>query len=77
MRTNVGYILCSCSFSTAISSLTKEYSFENNLEIDDTTVCFTEHLPNGQDKNVCKAVLASLVTNIQLPVHGKISVIIS
>ena len=35
------------------------------------TVCLSENSSNRQDKPVCKAVLASLVTNIQLPAQGK------
>ena len=59
--------LFSCSFSTPITELAKKCSFENNLEIDDITVCLTEDVSKGMDKAVCKAVLASLVTNVRFP----------
>lgn len=67
---------CFSTFSSlpeTFINLTKEYSFENNLEIDDMTVYvdLNENPKPGQDNHVCKAVLASLVTNVEVPSQGK------
>lgn len=69
MRTLI--CISSCSLAARVKNLTKKCSLENNLEIDDLTVCLIECASNGEDKHICKTVLASLVTNIQLPGRGE------
>ncbi|XP_028400594.1 uncharacterized protein LOC114523764 [Dendronephthya gigantea] len=57
------------SLPETVINLTKKYSFENNFEIDDMTMYLDTNKNSklGQDKHVCKAVLASLVTNVEVP----------